>query len=187
MPDNVVDSTSHLDDWRGVGYLVEIATERLDESGETGDVAARHAEYFGGLATDIGAGIEGIEQLAWMERGMTDEANIQAAFSELNTQNYRRAFADDFTFTPTSASLAQNASIWTGWGSAQEEEYFRHGQRRTSAEFDDRSTAFGIASVCYSRAVTDLVNLYYFVWRQAGGDVRSASLMRGSNLVLNAN
>ncbi|HUP44800.1 MAG TPA: hypothetical protein VM779_04720 [Thermoanaerobaculia bacterium] len=67
------------------------------------------------------------------------------------------------------------------------EEYFRHGERRTSAEFDDRSTAFGIASVCYSRAVTDLVNLYYYIWRQAGGDVRSASLMRGSNLVLNAN
>jgi hypothetical protein len=66
------------------------------------------------------------------------------------------------------------------------EEYFRYGEQRTSAEFDDRSTAFGIASVCYSRAVTDLVNLYYYVWRQAGGDVRSASLMRGGNLVLNA-
>lgn len=67
------------------------------------------------------------------------------------------------------------------------EEYFRYGQRRTSAEFDDRSTAFGVASVCYSRAVTDVVNLYYYIWRQAGGDVRSAALMRGSNLVLNAN
>ena len=67
------------------------------------------------------------------------------------------------------------------------EEYFRYGERRTSAEFDDRSTAFGVASVCYSRAVTDVVNLYYYIWRQAGGDVRSAALMRGGNLVLNAN
>lgn len=67
------------------------------------------------------------------------------------------------------------------------EEYFRYGERRTSEEFDDRSTAFGVASVCYSRAVTDLVNIYYFIWRQAGGDVRSATLMRGSNLVINAN
>ncbi|HUP49252.1 MAG TPA: hypothetical protein VNA04_10725 [Thermoanaerobaculia bacterium] len=67
------------------------------------------------------------------------------------------------------------------------EEYFRFGQRRSSAEFDDRSTAFGIASISYSRAVSDLVNLYYFIWREAGGDVRSAPLMRGSNLVLNAN
>ncbi len=67
------------------------------------------------------------------------------------------------------------------------EEYFRFGTRRSSREFDDRSTAFGIASICYSRAVTDIVNLYYYIWRQAGGDVRSATLMRGSNLILNAN
>lgn len=67
------------------------------------------------------------------------------------------------------------------------EEYFRFGQRRTSEEFDDRSTAFGVASISYSRAVTDLVNLYYYIWREAGGDVRSAPLLRGGNLFLNAN
>lgn len=66
------------------------------------------------------------------------------------------------------------------------EEYFRTGSRRTSAEFDDRSTAFGVASICYSRAVTDLVNLYYYIWKEAGGDVRSATWMRDGNLSLNA-
>jgi hypothetical protein len=66
------------------------------------------------------------------------------------------------------------------------EEYFRGGQRRTSAAFDDRSTAFGIASVSYSRAVTDTVNLYYYIWKEAGGDVRSAAVMRDGNLLLNA-
>jgi hypothetical protein len=66
------------------------------------------------------------------------------------------------------------------------EEYFRSGTRRTSAEFDDRSTAFGVASICYSRAVTDLVNLYYFIWKEAGGDVRTAAAMRRGNLFLNA-
>lgn len=65
------------------------------------------------------------------------------------------------------------------------EEYFRGGARRTSASFDDRSTAFGIASVSYSRAVTDLVNIYYYIWKEAGGDVRSAAIMRGGNLTLN--
>ena len=59
------------------------------------------------------------------------------------------------------------------------------GERRTSADFDDHSTAFGVASVCYSHAVTDLVNLYYYIWREAGGDVRSATAMRSGNLVLN--
>ena len=56
----------------------------------------------------------------------------------------------------------------------------------SSQAFDDRSTAFGVASVCYSHAVTDLVNLYYYIWKEAGGDVRSAALMRRGNLMLNA-
>ncbi|MBK5260497.1 MAG: hypothetical protein JJE51_12970 [Thermoanaerobaculia bacterium] len=68
-----------------------------------------------------------------------------------------------------------------------DEEYFRDGTQRSSAEFDDRSTAFGVASICYSRAVTDLVNLYFHIWRQAGGDVRAAPILRGGNLFLNAN
>lgn len=66
-----------------------------------------------------------------------------------------------------------------------DEEYFRFGSRRSSVVFDDRSTAFGVAAVCYSRAVTDLVNLYFHIWKQAGGDVRSAHVMRGGNLLLN--
>lgn len=62
------------------------------------------------------------------------------------------------------------------------EEYARGG---SSAVFDDRSTAFGVASISYSRAVTDLVNLYYYIWKEAGGDVRAAALMRDGNLSLN--
>lgn len=65
------------------------------------------------------------------------------------------------------------------------EEYFPGGEPQTSASFDDHSTAFGVASVCYSHAVTDLVNLYYYIWREAGGDVRQAAAMRGSR-ILNA-
>ncbi len=67
------------------------------------------------------------------------------------------------------------------------EEYFRGGERRTSDDFDDRSTAFGIASICYSHAVTDVVNVYYYIWREAGGDVRSAASMRNARVVSNAN
>jgi hypothetical protein len=65
-----------------------------------------------------------------------------------------------------------------------DEEYFRGGRRRTSWEFDDRSTAFGVASISYSRAVTDNVNLFYYIWREAGGDVRSARVLRKGNLVI---
>jgi hypothetical protein len=53
--------------------------------------------------------------------------------------------------------------------------------------FDDRSTAFGVASICYSHAITDLVNLYYYIWEQSGGDVRSAASMRTARVIPNAN
>jgi hypothetical protein len=62
------------------------------------------------------------------------------------------------------------------------EEYFAGGELQSSASFDDHSTAFGVASVCYSHAVTDLVNLYYYIWREAGGDVRAASTLRGGRI-----
>jgi hypothetical protein len=65
-------------------------------------------------------------------------------------------------------------------------EYFRDGSLHRSSEFDDHSTAFGVASVCYSHAVTDLVNLYYYIWKEAGGDVRSATKRRGG-VLRNAN
>ena len=67
------------------------------------------------------------------------------------------------------------------------EEYFRGGTRHVSEEFDDRSTAFGIASICYSHAITDIVNLQYYIWREAGGDVRSAASMRTPRIIQNAN
>jgi hypothetical protein len=67
------------------------------------------------------------------------------------------------------------------------EEYFRDGGRHTSSEFDDRSTAFGVASICYSHAITDLVNIYYYIWEQSGGDVRSAASMRGGRIIHNGN
>ena len=67
------------------------------------------------------------------------------------------------------------------------EEYFRHGETQSSEHFDDRSTAFGVASVAYSHAVTDLVNLYYYIWKEAGGDVRTAAPMRSGNLLLGGN
>jgi hypothetical protein len=56
----------------------------------------------------------------------------------------------------------------TGYTPLMAEEY----SRGTGATFDDRSTAFGVASVCYSHAITDDVNFYYFIWKTAGGSVR---------------
>jgi hypothetical protein len=71
------------------------------------------------------------------------------------------------------------------WYPLLAEEYFRHGVQRSSADFDDRSTAFGVAALAYSHTVSDLVNIYYLIWKEAGGDVRSAAAMRKGNLFLN--
>jgi hypothetical protein len=57
----------------------------------------------------------------------------------------------------------------TGYSPLMAEEY----GRGNGATFDDRSTAFGVASVCYSHAITDDVNFYYFIWKMAGGSVRA--------------
>jgi hypothetical protein len=78
------------------------------------------------------------------------------------------------------AALIRSSSLYP----LLDEEYFRFGQRRTSAEFDDRSTAFGVAAISYSHAVTDIVNVYYYIWKEAGGDVRSARALERGNLLL---
>ena len=51
-----------------------------------------------------------------------------------------------------------------------EEEY----GRGDSSSFDDHSTAFGVASVSYSHAVTDTANLFTYIWRESGGNVLNA-------------
>jgi len=53
--------------------------------------------------------------------------------------------------------------------------------RGNGATFDDRSTAFGVASVCYSHAITDNVNIYYFIWKAAGGSVRTPPRLTHAN------
>ena len=90
-------------------------------------------------------------------------------------ENFRLSSYLDQTFARTSSFYP-----------LMSDEYFRGGVQHTSEDFDDRSTAFGVASVCYSHAVTDLVNLYYYIWKQAGGDTRSEVVLRHGNLLLNA-
>jgi hypothetical protein len=51
--------------------------------------------------------------------------------------------------------------------------------------FDDRSTAFGAASVSFSHAVTDVVQVLRYIWIQAGGnDERNGLPAAGTRLLL---
>lgn len=49
--------------------------------------------------------------------------NISNAIAELNTLNYRRSLSEQLIFRPTATAEARDA-IWTGWGRAEEEQYF---------------------------------------------------------------
>lgn len=48
-------------------------------------------------------------------------------------------------------------------------EYERVGYRSGREAFDDRSTAFAVGAIAYSRALTDSVQLLRHAWIQAGG------------------
>ncbi|HVT16784.1 MAG TPA: hypothetical protein VHQ90_11495 [Thermoanaerobaculia bacterium] len=65
------------------------------------------------------------------------------------------------------------------------EEYRRIGFASGIGRFDDRSTAFGVASLAFSHAVTDVALVLRYIWLQAGGaDERSGLPAGGTRLLL---
>ena len=50
--------------------------------------------------------------------------------------------------------------------------YFPKGRMVSSRTFDDRHTAFGVASVTFQNAVGDCARLYVYLWKQVNGDLR---------------
>jgi hypothetical protein len=64
-------------------------------------------------------------------------------------------------------------------------EYRRIGFASGVDAFDDHSTAFGVASLAFSHAVTDVATLLRYVWlRAGGGDDRSGIAASGERVVL---
>lgn len=61
----------------------EFAREQLEAAGETGAIALRHARRYTERAREIRDGIEGAEQVSSVERGIAEEANLQAAIETL--------------------------------------------------------------------------------------------------------
>lgn len=59
----------------------EFALARLIERGELEEVQAHHARYFLSLAVDSEVGLQGPEQVSWMQRLNADQNNLRAAFA----------------------------------------------------------------------------------------------------------
>jgi tetratricopeptide (TPR) repeat protein len=59
------------------------ARERLEASGEAGEISLRHARRYAARAQEIRGGIEGADQVRSLERGIAEEGNLQAALDRL--------------------------------------------------------------------------------------------------------
>lgn len=80
-----------------------------------------------------------------------------------------------------SSALARGRQVYPAVG----REYRRIGFRSGVASFDDRSTAFGVAAVSFSHAVSDVATVLRHVWLRAGGaDLRPQLLEARDALVL---
>lgn len=62
----------------------------------------------------------------WLQPDTPDRVvqNVQNAIAEMNSRNYLRSLAPDFTFEPTVSAKAREPSLWAGWATSEEETYF---------------------------------------------------------------
>ena len=79
----LVQADGQGDRLRMLQTISEYARERLEDSGEAGAIALRHAQRYAALARDIRDSIEGTDQVGAVERGIAEEGNLQAALDTL--------------------------------------------------------------------------------------------------------
>lgn len=79
------------------------------------------------------------------------------------------------------AALARGRGLYPLIG----REYRRIGFASGRGAFDDRSTAFGVASTSFSQAASDIAQVLRYIWLRAGGaDQRTALPVRGGYRVV---
>jgi predicted ATPase len=69
--------------FRMLETIRQFAREQLETAAETGVVALKHARRYAAVAGEIRYGMEGTRQVASLERGIAEEANLQAALDTL--------------------------------------------------------------------------------------------------------
>ena len=109
LVDNALVQTEGDDGLRMLETIREYARERLDAAGEAAKIARRHADRYAQLAREIRDGIEGTTQRASIERGLAEEANIEAALGTLS------ASARNGDAGAREAGLQLCGDLWMYW------------------------------------------------------------------------
>src|SRR5581483_949559 len=87
----------------------EFAAERLAAAGEAEEIASRHARRYADVAAEIRTGVEGDAQVASIQRGIEEEANLQAALDTFR----RLAQGGDRDACETGMQVC--ADLWMYW------------------------------------------------------------------------
>jgi predicted ATPase/class 3 adenylate cyclase len=87
----------------------EYAREQLEAAEEADEIAARHAQRYATVGREIRDGIEGTAQVASVERGIAEDANLSAALDSLLS----RARAGDGDACELGMQLA--GDLWMYW------------------------------------------------------------------------
>jgi len=105
----LVQTTGPGDRFGMLQTIREYALEELQASGQADEVALRHAVHYAQVAKEIRTGIEGNDQVRSIERGVVEDADLQAGLDFL----LRRARERD----STSAELGMHmcGSLWLYW------------------------------------------------------------------------
>ena len=97
------------DRFRMLQTIGEYARERLEDSGEAGAIALRHAQRYAAIARGIRDSIEGTDQVGAVERGIAEEGNLQAALDTL------LASAKRGDTTALEQGLQLTGDLWMYW------------------------------------------------------------------------
>ena len=157
--------------------VIKRAVGAIDNHHPMTDVA-----YFMGVLAHIAADLS--DPLKTAPAG--EQAPFAADFPSYVERNIHRFPAVFYGWNADAAASAVDAGAAARSAAAVSRPYFAHLERAyaatggSSASFDVRSVPFGVGSVCYSRAVTEIARSWLSVWMRAHGDLTGTPWLVGA-------
>ncbi len=177
------DGPAHRPSWAGGALDAEVARAAAELASSVEKLASFKtvARRFGELAHFVADA--GFPPIAGGRRGL-DRYRHFAKFCETRRERFPLVFygyddadldREDFAgFARRILDTARSEDLLL------ERAYRQAGDPPDPAAFDDRSVPFAVASLSYSRTVTDIVRAWRAAWSSAGGDLTGAPYRGGS-------